>query len=82
MAGIALSAGADVRHRLHLGILGKIGAAVAGRTQAVQPAVVHGGGTPVDETADVTGIALGNAGNVVDRALQGIGEEIRPVVAG
>lgn len=82
VAGIALSAGADVRHRLHLGILGQIGAAMAGRTQAGQTAVVHGGWSPGDETADVAGIALGNAGNVVDRASQRIGEEIRPIVAG
>jgi len=82
MASIALSAGADVRHRLDLGILGEISAAVAGRTQAVQPAVVHGSGAPVDETADVAGIALGGTGNVIDRALQRIGEEIRPIVTG
>jgi len=76
VAGIALSAGADVRHRLHLGILGQIGAAVAGRTQPGQSAVVHGSRTPVDETADVAVIALGNAGNVIDRARQRIGEKI------
>lgn len=76
MASITLTAGADVRHRLHLGILGNIGATVAGRAQAGQPAVVHGGGAPVDETTDVAGIALGGAGYVVGRARQRIGKEI------
>lgn len=82
MATIALARGTDMRHRLHLGILGKIGAAVAGRAQAGQPAVVHGRGAPVDETADMAGIALRDTGNMIGRARQCIGEKIRAVVAG
>ena len=76
VAGIALGIGADVRRRLHLGILSKIGATVTGRAQPGQPAVIHGGGAPVNEAADVACIALGDARNVIDRTRQRIGEQI------
>ncbi len=76
MTGIALTTSADMRHRLHLGVLGKVGATVARRTQAGQPAVIHGGRIPGDETADVAGVTLGDAGNVIGRTRQGIGKYI------
>lgn len=69
-----------MRYRFHLRILGEIGAAMARRTQTRQAAVVHGRWVPGHETTDVTGIALGDARNVIDRTCQGIGKKIRPVV--
>ena len=82
VAGITLSAGSDVRHRLHLGILGKVCAAVAGRAQTGQPSVIHGGGSPGHEAADVASVTLSNAGNMINWACQRIGEEIGSIVAG
>lgn len=82
VAGVTLGGGADVRRRLHLGILGEIGTTMTGRAQPRQPAVIHGGGAPVNEAADMASIALGDARNVIDRSRQGIGKEIGAVVAG
>jgi len=58
MAGIALGGSADVGDRLGLGILGKKNTTVAGRALTRHARMVHRGGRPGYETADVAGIAL------------------------
>ena len=76
MASIALRTRVYMRRRFHLCILGQVSSAMAGRAQAGKPAVIHGGRAPVYKAADMAGIALGDAGNMIDRARQRIGEEI------
>lgn len=81
MAGVALGRRADMGQRLGQGIAGNIGAAVAVRALAVQSGMVHHGRRPGRETVDVTGVALGQGGNVQGRLGQCIGVDIGSAMA-
>ena len=43
--------------------------------------MVHGSRTPSNEAADMASITLRRCGNVIDRAGQGVGRDVRAIMA-
>lgn len=76
-----------MRPRLHLGILGKIGTAMAGgtvtrRNRSVRTRMAHHPGCEGNEAVHVTDIALRPGRDMRPRLAERIGTDVRPGVAG
>ena len=82
MAGVALSTGADMSCRFGLCILGNKNPAVTRRALASHACMIHRGGRPVYETANMAGITLRCGRNVRVGFRLRIGEIVGTAMAG